>query len=372
MRLNPRQVRMAVIPLLFLLPVLASCGSTSTTAAIVNGKNCMKVGVLLPETATSARWEADDHPDLVAALNKDLPGVHIDYNNAQGSAPTQQTQAEADLTKGDCILILAPVDANQAAKIVDDAKADNVPVISYDRLIQDKNLAYYVSFDGVEVGKLQGTYIADNYSKFVSAGHNNMVMIDGAETDNNALLFKTGAHDILDPLVAAGTLKLVDETFTPNWDNPTAETEMEGYLSKNHNDIQIAYVANDGMAGTVIQALKAQGLAGKVLVTGQDATVAGIQQILLGNQSMTVYKPIPLEAGAAAQIAADLSKGVSTDSMTNGVTTATTDGGAIPSVLETPKAVDLTNIASTVLADGYVTKAGICAPPVPAGADGIC
>jgi len=372
MRLMRGKVRLAVLPLLFLLPVVAGCGSGGGgSTAIVNGKGCMKVGVLLPETATSARWEADDHPDLVAALKKDLPGVHIDYNNAQGSATTQQTQAEADLTKGDCILILAPSDANQAAKIVDDAKADNVPVISYDRLIQDKNLAYYVSFDGVAVGKLQGQYIANNYQHYVSAGHNNMVMINGSETDNNALLFKKGAHDNLDPLISAGTLKLVGETFTPNWDNPTAETEMEGYLTSNHNNIQIVYSANDGMAGTIIQALKAQGLAGKVLVTGQDATVAGIQNILLGNQSMTVYKAIPLEANAAAQIAADLSKGVSTSSLTNGITTATTDGGNIPSVLETPVAVDKTNIASTVLADGYVTKAAIC-QGVPAGTDGIC
>jgi D-xylose transport system substrate-binding protein len=331
----------------------------------------MKVGVLLPETATSARWEANDHPDLVNALNTDLPGVHIDYANANGSADTQQTQAEADLTKGDCILILAPSDANKAAKIVDDAKRDNVPVISYDRLIQDKNLAYYVSFDGVQVGVLQGTYIQQHYTSYISAGHNNMVMINGADTDNNAHLFKQGAHQILDPLINAGTLKLVNETFTPNWDNPTAETEMEGYLTQNHNNIQIAYVANDGMAGTVIQALKAQGLTGKVLVTGQDATVAGITQILLGNQSMTVYKAIPKEAGAAAQIAADLSKGVDTSSLTNGKTTATSDSGNIPSVLETPVAVDKTNIASTVLADGYVTKAAICVG-VPAGTDGIC
>ena len=373
MHLNPRQVRLAVvIPLLALLPLFAACGSSGGgSTAIVNGKGCMKVGVLLPETATSARWEADDHPDLVAALNKDLPGVHIDYANANGDADLQQTQAESDLTKGDCILILAPEDANKAAKIVDDAHADNVPVISYDRLIQDSNLAYYVSFDNVKVGALQGQYIADHYQSYVTATNHNMVMIDGAETDNNAILFKKGAHSVLDTLTSAGKLTLLDETFTPNWDNPTAETEMEGYLTKFHNNIQIAYVANDGMAGTVIQALKAQGLAGKVLVTGQDATVAGIQDILLGTQSMTVYKAIPKEADASAQIAADLSKGVSTASLTNGATIATTTGANVPAVLETPVAVDKTNIASTVLADGYVTKAAIC-QGVPAGTDGIC
>ncbi len=351
--------------------LLVGCGSSSPSTAVVNGKNCMKVGILLPETATSARWEADDHPDLVAALNKDLPGVHIDYANANGDADTQQTQAEADLTKGDCILVLAPEDAQKAAQIVDAAKADNVPVISYDRLTQDKNLAYYVSFDNVKVGALQGQYIADNYQSYVKPGHTNLVMIDGAETDNNAVLFKQGAHSVLDTLINGGQLKLLYETFTPSWDNPTAEKEMEAALTKYHNDVQIAYVANDGMAGTVIQALKAQGLVGKVLVTGQDATVAGIQDILLGYQSMTVYKAIPKEAGATAQIVADLSKGVDTSSLTNGATIATSDGGSIPSVLETPVAVDKTNIASTVLADGYVTQAAIC-QGVPAGTDGIC
>ena len=134
---------------------------------------------------------------------------------------------------------------------------------------------------------------------------------------------------MLDTLINGGQLKLLYETFTPSWDNPTAEKEMEAALTKYHNDVQIAYVANDGMAGTVIQALKAQGLVGKVLVTGQDATVAGIQDILLGYQSMTVYKAIPKEAGATAQIVADLSKGVDTSSLTNGATIATSDGGWI-------------------------------------------
>jgi D-xylose transport system substrate-binding protein len=146
---------------------------------------------------------------------------------------------------------------------------------------------------------------------------------------------------------------------------------MDGALTKNANKVAVAYVANDGMAGTVIASLKAQNLAGKVLVTGQDATVSGIQNILLGNQSMTVYKAITKEANAAAQLAAALSNGTSTASLTNGATIATQDGGSLPSVLETPVAVDKSNIQSTVLADGFVTKAAIC-QGVPAGTDGIC
>ncbi|HJT58413.1 MAG TPA: substrate-binding domain-containing protein, partial [Ktedonobacteraceae bacterium] len=283
-------------------------------------------------------------------------------------------QAQADLTKGDCILVVAPSDSVQAAAIVTAAKQKSVPVIAYDRLIYTNDLNYYVSFDNTKVGQLQGQYIADHYKSYVSPGHNNMVMIDGAQTDNNALLFKKGAHDILDPLVSSGALKNVYEKFTPNWDNPTAQTEMQAALTANQNNIQIAYVANDGMAGTVIAALKAVKLNGKVLVTGQDATVAGLQSILEGDQSMTVYKAINKEAMATAQLVAAISNGTDTSSIVNGQTTVPiTGGGNIPSVLETPVAVDKTNIATTVIADGFVTKDQLCSG-LPAGLNtgGIC
>ncbi|HEX9036672.1 MAG TPA: substrate-binding domain-containing protein [Ktedonobacterales bacterium] len=358
-----------------LAAALAGCtsGSSSTASGPYSAaKGCTKVGILLPETASSSRWEGVDHPDLVKALQNDIPGVSVDYSNANGSDTTQLSQAEADLTKGDCILIVAPHDATASAQIVEKALAQHVPVIAYDRLIQDKNLAFYVSFDNVKVGNLQGSYIASNYQSFVTGnGNNNLVMINGSQTDNNAVLFSKGAHQALDPLINGGQLKKVYETFTPNWDNPTAQSEMEAALTQTGNKVAVAYVANDGMAGTVIAALKQANLAGKVLVTGQDATAPGINNILLGNQSMTVYKAISKEANAASALAAALSKGQDTSSMTNGATTATSDGGAIPSVLETPVAVDKTNIASTVLADGFVTKADICTN-VPAGTDGVC
>jgi D-xylose transport system substrate-binding protein len=356
---------------------LAGCtsntgGGSSASGPYSAAKGCEKVGFLIPESASSARWEGNDHPAMVAAIKQYMPNAQLDVQNAGGSDTTQLAQAESFLTKGDCILIVAPHDSTAAATIVEKALAKHVPVIAYDRLIQDKNTAYYVSFDNVKVGELQGKYIADNYQSYVTAnGNNNLVMINGSSTDNNAVLFKKGAHSALDPLISGGQLKNVYEQFTPNWDNPTAQNEMQAALTQTSNKIAVAYVANDGMAGTVIAALQQANLAGKVLVTGQDATVAGIQNILLGNQSMTVYKAIPKEANAAAQLAAALSAGSSTASLTNGATTATQDGGNLPSVLETPVSVDKTNIASTVLADGYVTKAEICAN-VPAGTDGVC
>ena len=366
--------------MLMLVLTLAACGSanngstgSSSSGGGNNGKGCKKVGVLLPETASSARWDSEDRPLLERDIPQLLPGATVDYNNAQGSADLQQTQAQADLTKGDCILVIGPSDSIKAAAIVAAAKAQNVPVISYDRLIYSNSLNYYVSFDNTKVGQLQGQYIADHYQSYVKAnGTNNTVMIDGARTDNNALLFSKGAHSALDPLFSSGALKKVYEKFTPNWDNPTAQTEMEAALTASQNKIAIAYVANDGMANNVIAALKAVKLNGKVLVTGQDATVAGIHSILDGDQAMTVYKAISKEAMATAQLVAAISNGSDTSSIINGQTTIPqTGGGNIPSVLEVPVAVDKTNIQSTVIADGFVTVSQICAG-LPSGTDGIC
>ncbi|HEX5548801.1 MAG TPA: substrate-binding domain-containing protein [Ktedonobacterales bacterium] len=350
--------------------VLAGCGTGGSTAAS-GPKGCTKVGVLLPETDTSPRWEQKDHPLLDAAIKKALPGATTDFYNAVNNKDTQTNQAETALTKGDCILVVAPVDAAASAAIVDKAHAQNVPVIAYDRLIQDDNLAFYVSFDNTEVGKLQGQYIVDHYQKYVTDnGNNNLVMINGSPDDNNAILFHNGAHEALDPLINAKSLTLQFETYTPAWNNQTAQTEMEGALNKIGNKLAIAYVANDGMASTVIAALKAQNLAGKVLVTGQDATVIGFQNILEGNQAMTIYKAIGKEADATAALVAALSKGTDTASLA-AASIKLQNGKSVPATLETPVAVDISNISSTVLADGYVTKSDIC-QGVPAGAGGIC
>ena len=384
MKLFGKRSRMFTVMtgILVLSMLLAACGSANTgtsgggttpTTSGNNGKGCKKVGVLLPETATSARWDGKDRPALQQDIPQLLSGATVDYNNAQGSADTQQTQAQAALTKGDCILVVAPSDSIKAAAIVAAAKAKSVPVIAYDRLIYSNDLNYYVSFDGVAVGKLQGQYVADHYKDFVKSGVGNTVMINGSQTDNNALLFNKGAHQALDPLFSSGALKKVYEQFTPNWDNATAQTEMQAALTANQNNIQIAYVANDGMANNVIAALKAVKLNGKVLVTGQDATVAGIQNILKGDQAMTVYKAISKEAMATAQLVAAISNGTDTSSLTSGQTTTIpqTGGASIPSILETPVAVDKTNIKPTVIADNFVTVSDIC-QGLPSGTGGIC
>jgi D-xylose transport system substrate-binding protein len=198
-----------------------------------------------------------------------------------------------------------------------------------------------------------------------------MVIISGSKTDQNALGFSKGAHEILDPLLAQGKLKDVYEAFTANWDPNVAQAEMEAALTDQQNNIQIAYVANDDMAQTVIAALKAVGLAGKVLVTGQDATAGGIHSILLGQQNMTVYKPIAQEAASVGALVKAISQGTDTNALTKGLVTNTTDGGVIPSILNTPLTVDQGNISTTVIADGFLTPKQVC-QGIPAGKAKVC
>lgn len=362
-----------------LATVIAGCGSTgsgNSTAAVKNGKGCKKIGILLPETNSSPRWDGYDKPDLEKYISQSVPGATYTYANANGSASTQQSQAQSALTNGACILVVAPSDLNASAAIVALAKQQNVPVIAYDRLINSPDLSYYVSYDNVAVGKLQGQYISDNYQNYVVNGKTpNMTMINGSPTDNNATLFKQGAHDILDPLVQGGKINLVYEQSTPNWDPPTAQNEEQAALTKANNDVQIAYSANDDMAGTIIAALQQVGLdkpgGQKVLVTGQDATVPGLQRVLEGTQSMTVFKQYSNEAQAAAQLVTDISEGKDTSSLVNGSTT-TPGGASIKSVLETPKAITSSNV-SDVVASGQVTKDQICSG-IPSGTNtnGFC
>jgi D-xylose transport system substrate-binding protein len=356
--------------------VLTACDSSPSMGgapapAANGGKGCTKVGILLPETTSSVRWETNDHPALVQAVKAAIPNVEIDYKNGQDNEITQISQAEADLANGDCILIVAPHDSVTAAAIVTKAKAQNVPVIAYDRLIQSKDLDYYVSFNNLRVGQLQGEYIAQHYQEYAKDGSINLAIISGSQTDNNALLFSQGAHEALDPLLANGTLKNIAETFTPDWTTTNAQAEMEAMLAEQQNNIQIAYVANDGMASGVITALKTVGLNGKVLVTGQDATLAGIRAILAGQQNMTVYKPTTSEAQSTGALVKALYSGAETTNLTHNQVTTTYDGAEIPSILDAPISIDRGNIASTVLADHYLEKKDICAG-FPAGTAGIC
>ncbi|WJW65577.1 sugar ABC transporter substrate-binding protein [Candidatus Chlorohelix allophototropha] len=347
-------------------------GATGAKADLSAAKGCKNVAILLPETDSSFRWEALDRPLLQQEIAAAIPGATIQYSNASNNADTQQNQAEAALTKGACILVVGAKDGDKASAIVQKAKAAKVPVIAYDRLIQDNDLAYYVSFDNVKVGELQGQWLADQYKagNYGLKKGAKLAMINGGQTDNNALLFRQGALNKLKPLVDSGDLTLVYDQYTPDWDNAKAQTLMEGVLTAQKNDLQIAYVANDGMANTVIAALRAQKLNGKVPVTGQDASDDGIKNIITGDQGMTVYKAIPLEAKATGQLVAALAAGTDPGSIINGKT-KTKGGVDVPSVLAVPVTVTKDNIVSTVFKDGFVKKENAC-KGLPAGTGGIC
>lgn len=338
-----------------------STGTNANTTKFAAAKGCKNVGILLPESDSSERYEAYDRPLLEKEIEQAILGVTIQYANANNNADTQQNQAEAALMRGACILVVGSQNSDKASVIVQRAKASQVPVIAYDRLIQDPDTAFYVSFNGIRVGELQGQYIVDRFRKgaFGLKPGANLAMINGAQTDNNALQFREGALTALQPLIDSKEIDLVFDRYTPNWDSARAQSSMEGILTQQKNNVQIAYVANDGLANTVIGALRAQNLDGRVLVTGQDATVTGIQNILMGDQAMTVYKPIAKQAQVTAQLVAALSNGTDLGALVNGQT-ALQSGGQVASVLLEPIAVDKSNIRQTVIADGYLTREQIC------------
>lgn len=329
----------------------AAATVATTAAPVASGK----IAILLPETKT-ARYEASDLPDFKAKLSS--LGFDVDngliYSNANQDASAQQSQAEAAITNGATVLVLDPVDSDAAAAIADLAKSKNIPVISYDRLIKGSDgVSYYISFDNEQVGKLQGQALLDALTK---AGISNpqVVFINGSPTDNNATLFKKGAHEVLDGKVTAAK-----EYDTPDWSPDKAQDEMTQALTALNNKVDGVLAANDGTAGGAIAAMKGAGLTTFPPVTGQDAEVAGIQRIIAGEQYMTVYKAIKPEAEAAATLAYDLVMSTTPDAtLVNG----TVNNGKmdVPSILLVPVAVTKDNIESTIIADGFHTVAEIC------------
>jgi D-xylose transport system substrate-binding protein len=277
---------------------LTGCTSGGTTGGTTTGGTTaakLKIALLLPETKT-ARYETQDMPLFKAKVEELAPGSEVIYSNANQDANQQQSQADAALTNGAQVLVLDPVDSASAASIVAKAKAKNVPVISYDRLILNADVDYYISFDNEKVGKLQGQALLDKLTKDGNAGKT-IVMINGAPTDNNAKLFKAGAHSVLD-----GKVKIGAEYDTPDWSPDKAQTEMDQAITKlGKTGFVGVLAANDGTGGGAIAAMKGAGIdPKKIPVTGQDAELAAIQRILLGEQYMTIYKAIKPEAGDAA------------------------------------------------------------------------
>jgi D-xylose transport system substrate-binding protein len=334
-----------------LLSFAAACRAPSAAQSFPGIAQC-KIALLLPETKT-ARYETQDLPNFkkrLMELGFDIQ--NLIYSNANQDAATQQQQAEAALTNGANVLVLDPVDSDAAAKIADLAESKNVPVIAYDRLIKGSDgVTYYISFDNEQVGRLQGMALL---AALTEKTRPTIVMINGAPTDNNASLFKQGAHRILDDNVI-----IAKEYDTPDWSPDKAQREMEQALTTLNNQVDGVYAANDGMAGGAIAAMKAAGIQPLPPVTGQDAELAAIQRILAGEQYMTVYKAIRPEAYGAAELAYALCRGEKPDEskINSHVNNGKVD---VPSILLMPVAVTIDNVAQTVIADHFWSVDQIC------------
>jgi D-xylose transport system substrate-binding protein len=325
------------------------------------------IGVLLPDTTTSARYESYDRPYLTQALKAaGLSNSEFKVDNAQGSATTMQTQADADITNGASVLLIDAIDSGSGAAIEAAAKAKGVATIDYDRLTLGGDPSrYYVSFDNVLVGKTIGQGEVSCITAWkVSKPH--ILIMDGAPTDNNAKLFAQGYNAVLKPKFDNGSYVKVGEpagTWTPS----IAATTFQQQLTANKS-INAVVTPNDDNANAVIAILQSQQTPPKTFpTTGQDASPVGLQNILKGYQCGTVYKPITAEAQAAVAIALYLRAGEKPPAaLVNGTTNDSTSGKNVPSLLLTPKWVTSADIASTVIKDKWITAKNLCVAAVAA------
>lgn len=341
-----------------------ACGDDDDDGGTADGDNTEEaaggsadgsIAVLLPDSASSARWENDDRRFLSEAF--EAAGVEYSIVNADGDARQQQTQAEQAITNGAKVLLMVNLDSGSGNAIIENARAQGVSVIDYDRLtIEGPGADFYVSFDNESVGRLQGEGLVAAVDA-ASLENPNVAVLNGSPTDNNATLFANGYNSVIDPLFESGDWNEVDDQSVPDWDNQQALVIFEQILTAANGDVDAAIAANDGLANSIISAVKSQGK-DPIPVTGQDATVQGIQNILAGDQSMTVYKAVKAEAEAAAELAVALLNGEDASGLATGsVNNGTND---IPSVLLTPVSVTKGNIAETVIADGFRSWDEIC------------
>jgi D-xylose transport system substrate-binding protein len=322
------------ILLLFTVGLLSGCGGNQQE------KYPIKIGLSM-DTLRAARW-AHDRDVFTEKCNEQ--GVGVLVQSADSNDALQNSQAENLLTQGIKCMVVIPHNAKSSATIVESCHKMGVPVLSYDRLILDSDVDAYVSFDNIKVGELQASTLV----KLKPTG--NYVLMGGAPTDYNAILFRKGQTNVLDPLVKKGDIKIVGDQWADDWLAVNALKKMENILTKNDNKVDAVVDSYDGTAGGDIQALTEQGLAGKVLVSGQDAELAGCQRIVAGTQTMTVYKPVKFLAAKAADIAVDLAKGQALPA-----TDKTTNNGKkdVPSYFLDPIPVTKDNLVATVIADGF-------------------
>ena len=322
----------------FLLQACVKGPESANTGRRAKSGGPVRIGFSM-DTLKEERWQRDKA--LVEQRCKEV-GAICEVLVADGSDATQVNQAESFLTKGFDVLIVAPHNGQIAASIVEAAHKQGVPVISYDRLIRNSDVDLYVSHQVVKIGQMQAQYALTNAPK------GNYVMIGGSQTDNNALLLMEGQMQVLQPAIDKGQIKIVAKQFAREWLASEALRIMEDALTKNNNDIQAVIASNDGTAGGAISALPPQ-LVGRVVVTGQDASLDAVQRVVEGKQTMTIYKPIVPLANSAVDAAMKLARGEKVDAKDK-INNGKLD---VPSLLFEPIVLDKTNVMQTVIKDGY-------------------
>ena len=298
----------------------------------------IRVGFLM-DTLQQERWQKDR--EFFVKRAEEL-GAEVLVQTADGKDEVQLKQAESLLTQGVDVLVLVPHNAEVAGQIVALSKRQGVPILSYDRLVKNSDPDLYISFDNKKVGELQAKYLVEKAPK------GNYVLIGGAPTDNNAKLLREGQMEILKPYIDRKDIKIVADQWAREWLADEALKHAENALTMNNNDVTSIVTSNDGTAGGAIQALNAQGLSGKVLVSGQDAELAALQRIIAGTQTMTVYKPVSKLGVRAAEVAVELAKKQKIE-VTTTVNNGTID---VPSILIEPIQIDKSNV-DLVINDGF-------------------
>jgi D-xylose transport system substrate-binding protein len=299
------------------------------------------------DTLKEERWQRD-RDTFIAEAGK--LGATVIVQSANSDDTRQVRDVESLISRKVDVLVIVPHNGSAMTRAVKSANDEKIPVIAYDRLILNADIDYYLTFDNVKVGEAQARYIADRLPKDHVA---RVVRIYGAPTDNNAKMFKQGQDNILLPLIKSGKIEVVHEDWALDWKPENGKKIMNAALTKAGRNVDAVVVSNDGTAGGAIQALSEEGIAGQVLVTGQDADLAACQRILRGTQTMTVYKPLKNLATLAARVAVDVAKG------NKPAATSTLDNGQkkVPSIFEKIVSVDKENMMSTVVADDF-HKAG--------------
>lgn len=349
-----------VVPVLVLAACSNNNGGGVSSASAGGGGEGITVGVSW-NNYNEERWAKWDEPAIKAAL--DAGGAKYISTDAGSSAEQQLTDVENLISQGANALIILAQDSEAILPAVKSALDQGIPVIAYDRLIEDPG-ALYITFDNVEVGRLQAKAV------YAQVPKGNYVFIKGNSADPNADFLRTGQQEVLQSALDSGDIKNVGETYTDNWDPANAQTEMEQFLTKNNNDVQAVVAENDGMAGGVVAALEAQGLAGQVAVSGQDGDAAALNRVALGTQTVDVWKDSRQLGKAAGEAAVMLANGTALSDIPNTVQFDSPGGNSMTSILLTPQAITPDNL-SVVLDAGWIDQATLCQGVKPGTVD-VC